>query len=498
MKLPVCLLTCAPLLAAICGIGLLPVAVAGSVEPVGGSRTDSVHTVQEGDTLLGLADRLLDRTDHYTPIRFVEAIRLDNGLEGDFLRLGQTLRLTLSSGPASPVRVLPPPDEVRGIYVNASVAGSERVVELARQLREVGGNAVVFDIKDRPGMLSYRSAVPLADSIRASAGAPIARPRRLVEMLHREGIYVVARLTCFYDQRLAQRRPDLVPTSRASGEPWRQRGQLCWVDPSLPEVQDYLLAIVDEVAALGVDEIQLDYVRFPTEGNVADAVFSFPDSVSRDQVITRFVKRVHERLPGGYTWAGPRRARSVRLSADVFGIVAWGREADLKATGQRVADMLRHLDVVSPMLYPSHFYGHFEGMDVPAAYPYYFLYQGCRSLLPFARRNGVAIRPWVQAFPYRVESFDRDYIAEQIRGAEDGGAQGWLLWNSAMQYELGLGAIDDVVNGGVEAGSGRWLRHPAAPDDPALGAADAGSKEPEQSKPSTAGESAAPLPAGGS
>lgn len=464
MKLLISLLTCAPLAAAISGIGLVPVAVDGTVEagaePAAGSRIDSVHTVRDGDTLLGIANRLLDRTNHYTPIRFVEAIRLANDLNGDVLRPGQTLRLTLSSGAVTPAPELPAPDEIRGIYVKATVAGSERVFELVRQLREVGGNAVVFDIKERTGLLSYRSAVPLADSVGASASAPIQRPHRLVEMLHREGIYVVARLTCFYDQHLAQRRPDLAPTSRASGEPWRQRGQLCWVDPSLPEVQDYLLAIVDEVAALGVDEIQLDYVRFPTEGNVADAVFSFPDSVGRDQVITWFVERVHDRLPGGYTWAGPRRGRSVRLSADVFGIVAWGHEADRRATGQSVADMLRHLDVVSPMLYPSHFYGHFEGMDVPAAYPYYLLYKGCRSLLPFARRNGVAVRPWVQAFPYRVESFDREYIAEQIRGAEAGGAQGWLLWNSAMQYELGLGAIDDVVNGGLEAGSGRWLRRP--------------------------------------
>ena len=205
---------------------------------------------------------------------------------------------------------------------------------------------------------------------------------------------------------------------------------------------------------MGVDEIQQDYVRFPTEGDVEDAVFSFPDSLTREGVITGFIRRVRDRLKGS----------PIRLSADVFGIVAWGREVDKQATGQSISDLLDYLDVVSPMLYPSHFYGSFEGMDIPAEYPYYFLFEGCRSLRRFVDGRDVIIRPWIQAFTYRVDNFDSGYVAEQIRGAESGGGRGWLLWNSAMRYSLGLQAIDAVVNGdGAVAGSdvnGRWKRKP--------------------------------------
>ena len=418
-------------------------------------QRDTVLTVRDGDTLLRIADRLLEKTDYYTRFQFVDAMRRANALEDDVLRPGQNLLVSLSDGIVDSPQQIPTMENVRGIYVNATVAGSARILKLTSELKKVGGNTVVFDIKDRPGDLSYASKIPLARRIEADASAPIDRPQRLVDRLHAEGIYVVARLTCFYDERLAQKCPDLAPKSLETGTPWLQRGKLRWVDPGLPAVQEYLLAIVDEVAGLGVDEIQLDYVRFPTEGNVEDAVFSSAGSASKDRVITDFLRQVHDRLEGS----------EIRLSADVFGIVAWGREADKLATGQSVRDMLEYVDVVSPMLYPSHFYGSFEGMEIPSAYPYYFLYQGCLSLRRQAEHHGVVVRPWIQAFPYRVADFDSDYIVEQIRGADDGGARGWLLWNSSMHYGLGLEAIDTVVNGPMEtpsgtATSGRWKRTP--------------------------------------
>ena len=137
----------------------------------------------------------------------------------------------------------------------------------------------------------------------------------------------------------------------------------------------------------------------------------------------------------------------VLLSADIFGVAAWGREADRRTIGQHLPDLLPHLDVVSPMLYPSHFEDGFERIDRPVDYPYYFLLQGCQRLQKMAEANDVKVRPWIQAFDYRVTRFDSVYLTEQMHGAEDGGARGWLLWNPASVYEVGFAAIKNFTDG---------------------------------------------------
>jgi hypothetical protein len=305
-------------------------------------------------------------------------------------------------------------------------------------LLAAGGNTIVLDIKDRPGDLSYASNLPLAIAIGASANAPIADPAALVQLLHRRGIFAVARISCFYDERLAAARPDLVPHAGGAEELWRERGRLAWLDPSLPEVQQYILDLAQEVAAFGVDEIQLDYVRFPTAGRVEEAVFAFDEqSISKAEIITTFVRRVRESLEG----------TRVRLSADIFGVIAWERQADLARTGQDLVALLPYLDVVSPMLYPSHFYPGFDDVVNPAAHPYYFVNRGCERLRQLAAAYGVEVRPWLQAFPYRVPSMDHTYITEQIAAAEDGGARGWLLWHPSADYGLALGAIGRYQHG---------------------------------------------------
>ena len=347
--------------------------------------------------------------------------------------------LILALGPGGPVLAEHEDREPRrGIYASAGVAGAAGFLDLADSLVALGGNTIVFDIKDQPGELSYLSRVPLAIEIGASRGASIADPAGLVAQLEARGIYTVARISCFYDLQLASARPDLVPHTRGEMELWRERGRLAWLDPSLPEVQQYVLDLVREVAAFGVDEIQLDYVRFPTAGRVDEAVFAFDErESSKREIITEFVGRVRQILTG----------TEVRLSADLFGVVAWKRDADINRTGQDLAALLPYLDVVSPMLYPSHFYPGFDDVVNPVEHPYYFVNQGCERLRQLAAAHGVEVRPWLQAFPYRVSNIDRTYLTEQIAAAEDGGAHGWLLWQSSADYSLALEAIGHYRRG---------------------------------------------------
>ena len=333
---------------------------------------------------------------------------------------------------------LPADSERRGIYVSAQVVGGPEFADLADSLMAVGGNTIVFDIKDQPGELNYLSTVPLALEIGASHKATMVDPMGLVRILQERGIYTVARISCFYDEHLAKSRPDLVPHARGGQGLWRERGHLAWVDPSLPEVQWYVLDLVSEAAGFGVDEIQLDYVRFPTGGKVEEAVFAVDGlNVSKREVITAFVRQVRRTLIG----------TGVRLSADIFGIVAWRRDVDLDRTGQDLMSILPYLDVVSPMLYPSHFFPGFDDVVNPVEHPYYFVHQGCKRILQIATNHGVQVRPWLQAFPYRIPNLDRTYITEQIAAAEDAGTNGWLLWHPSGDYKLALTAIGDYRHG---------------------------------------------------
>ena len=398
-----------------------------------GDGQDTTIVVRRGESLLGIAARLLPATDFYTTGELAEGIRTASGMENDRLIPGQTLRVPLNSGDRG--RIATDGTEVRGLYVTARVAGSSRILALADSLIAVGGNTIVFDIKDRQGDLSYPSRIPLALATQVDSLAPIRRPRVLVRLLHQRRLHVVARLTCFYDERLAAVRPELRPRSLAGdGAPWGKG----WLDPSLPQVQDYLLEIVSEVARFGVDEIQLDYVRFPTEGDLADAQFDFDTwHRAKHDVITEFVARTRGRLID----------TNVLLAADLFGVAAWGREADLRRLGQKLPDLLPLLDVASPMLYPSHFYGPFLGVERPADYPYYLVSAGLRRLQPLAEAHGVDVRPWLQAFPYRITDFDAGYVTEQIHATRDAGANGWMLWHPANRFDVALEAMQRMHGG---------------------------------------------------
>ncbi len=409
-----------------------------AVTPVTG---DTSVVVRRGQSLLGIAASLLEASDHHTTSELAVAMRSLNELQSDRLMPGQVLQIPLrqlSDTPELPRIVDPRP--ARGIYATAAVAGSPRMMTLADSLVAAGGNTIVFDIKDREGDLSYISSAPLALQIQVASLASIRRPAALVDQLHRRGLHVVGRLSCFYDERLAAVRPDLAPRL-SDGQPWESG----WLDPSSTEAQAYLLDIVDEMVAFGVDEVQLDYIRFPTETSADSVVFGFADTLARHTVITDFVRRVRDQLAG----------TGVLLAADVFGVAAWGRSADRDRTGQHLPDLLPLLDVACPMLYPSHFFGNFLGMQNPVDYPYHLVFEGVRRIVPLARAHSVAVRPWIQSFPYRIPDFDQAYVAEQMQGAADAGANGYMLWHPASRYDVGLPAIRQVIDGAVEPGPDR-------------------------------------------
>ena len=185
--------------------------------------------------------------------------------------------------------------EVRAIYLTGLMAGSDHGLRIIRHWREVGGNAVVFDIKDSDGSVNIPFENPLVGSITS----PFHDLPKFMRFLHSQNMHAIARVAIFRDERLVETHPELAVKSHKTGQPWRENGKLVWTDPSQPKVQEYDIALAKKAAEAGADEVQFDYVRFPAEGDQKDASFVFqtehPDW-HRSDVIADFLKHAYAEL----------------------------------------------------------------------------------------------------------------------------------------------------------------------------------------------------------
>jgi len=387
---------------------------------------DKVHTVSKGDSVEALARRYLSQTAFMTSAELASAIRGANGLSlGKVLEPGQQVVIPgFESTPIVEKPVLIPKDlEMHGIYLTGWTAGSTKGLELIRRWREAGGNAVVFDAKDFDGLVNVPFSHPLVPK---QPHILIHNLPKFARFLHSLGLHAIARIALFRDEYLVQQHPELAVRSRRSGQPWRENGKLVWTDPSRPEVQEYNLALARMVASSGVDEVQFDYVRFPAEGDQKDARFAFesahPDW-ERSDVISAFLSRAYSEL----------HPLSVLVSLDVFGVMAWQREIDLDHTGQDIPAMARHCDILSPMIYPSHFFG-MDGYARPGEAPEHFIGASMERFHEITAQTGVVLRPWLQAFAWRTPSYSPAYILTQVSVAKRKDGVGFLFWNARNDY----------------------------------------------------------------
>ena len=311
----------------------------------------------------------------------------------------------------------------RAVYLSTFGIGHKGLRTQALELiRTTELNAVVIDVKGDRGLVSYRSAVPLATEIGAQAVITISDPSALLAELKQKGIYAIARIVVFKDTPLAEHRRDLAVKAGAD-RVWRDREGQAWADPFRREVWEYNIALAVEAAAHGFDEIQFDYVRFPDAEGLAYAQPS--TATNRVRAIEGFLAEARRRLV----------PHNVFLAADVFGYVCWNLTDT--GIGQTLEALVTHLDYVSPMLYPSSFQFGIPGYRHPVSHPYEIV----SLTLGRARdRTGlppVRFRPWLQAF--RDYAFDRrafgaTEIRAQIDAAERFGSSGWMLWNPRNVY----------------------------------------------------------------
>jgi len=386
---------------------------------------NKLHRVAKGESLAGVVHHYLPLTKFMTGSELERAIRSANPeIRGSWPKPGSEIVIPSYREYWTEKPVLVAKDfEVRAVYLTGAMAGSAKGLEIIRKWRAAGGNSVVFDMKDSDGSLSVETALRLAPEQKSY---PIRNLPKLTGFLHAEGMHVIARIAIFRDEMLATRHPELAVQSRRSGGAWRENGKLVWADSSNTKVWEYNIGLAKFAAEHGADEVQFDYVRFPAEGEQKDAKFLFetehPDW-TRAVAITTFLKQAQAELkPSG-----------VLLSVDVFGVMAWERPVDLAHTGQDIAQMAKYCDVMSPMIYPSHFFG-MDGYRFPGDAPEHFIGESMERFQMVTADSGVVLRPWLQAFGWKTRSYSAEYVRIQVAVSRAHGADGFLFWNANNDY----------------------------------------------------------------
>ena len=328
--------------------------------------------------------------------------------------------------------------EVRGLYVSFfAVAHDGLWGGIKEKLTTTEANAVVIDVKGDRGYIAYKSQVPLALQVGANETTTINNVDALMSDLKKNAIYTIARIVVFKDNRLGRNRPDLAVKSSATGGLWIDGEGLAWVDPFREEVWDYNIAIAKEAVRNGFDEVQFDYIRFPTDpqagSSVGAAVFSRPSTqVNRLQAIEGFLARASAEI----------RGMGAKLSVDTFGYTTW-RDDDM-GIGQRIENIAKYVDYISPMVYPSTYS---DGLPmVPSyadavAYPYEIVFYSLEKAQKRLAGTGARLRAWLQYYDDYPWASGRPYrereVNAQKKAAADAGTPGWLLWDPFVRYDKG-------------------------------------------------------------
>jgi hypothetical protein len=308
----------------------------------------------------------------------------------------------------------------RAIYTSMHYI-NRNLDSLIKQINDSELNSIVIDMKDDNGLILFDSKNTTAREINAiRARADISR---ILKELKDNDIYTIARMVTFKDRALFLGYSNRYAIRDVRNKaPWRGTEGEFWVDPHSEFVQNYNVSLAKEIQDLGFDEIQFDYVRFPSDGAVANCLFPFrkqPDTY-RSEVITDFVRLAKKNL-------------TVPVSVDIYGFNSWYHFGN--SIGQDMEELSAYVDVICPMVYPSHFGSRFYSKYPHDIRPYRIVLDGGFRAIALAD-SSVSIRPYLQAFNMMSPTWSPQYILHQINGARESNNDGYTFWNAHVNYKM--------------------------------------------------------------
>lgn len=392
------------------------------------------------DTVLNQLSFLKGNTSANEPAWLLE-IGTANGLK---LATFSDNRLTLANNPLDLPLTKFQPDQAKqerlrlasgkfGIYLRSDHARGKALDGYLQFMKKYGFNALVVDFKDDSGYITYDTQLSLpyeAGAVRAGINI-----KEFIQKTRENGIYVIGRVVVFQDPKLHRfRKYKYAVWNKVTNAPWSTREY--WVDPFCDEVWDYNLAIAVELQSLGVDEIQFDYIRFPTDGDIGNATFRYrPAGADKTDALESFLAKARERL-------------TIPISTDLYGFNCWSRVDSVN--GQNLEMITNYVDVICPMFYPSHFMKSFmPGVE--------YLERARRIYSDGSKRafiiagNQAIIRPYVQAFllggetKMAPETYQK-YLQNQLEGVAAGPTPGFTLWNYANKFFMVAKPVAEYLN----------------------------------------------------
>ena len=342
------------------------------------------------------------------------------------------------------------PKPLKAIYMTSCVAGTISFRnDLVKLIDDTELNSVIIDIKDYTGRLSF---VPKNEELKKYVSNKCMAPdmESFIDFLHSKNIYVMGRVTVFQDPFYVSLHPESAVKRASDGGIWNDRKGISYIDPSSKEAWNHVLAIATSSYAIGFDEINFDYIRFPSDGNMKDINFPHSGDMKKSDVIENFFAYLKENL----------KDTGIVTSADLFGMVTVNHD-DLNI-GQVLEKGLPYFDYIAPMVYPSHFPETFNGWQDPNKYPYELIKytmdkavaRTIATTTPIKTIGSVLfststpvlytkdsydkdkIRPWLQDFDYGG-IYDVKEVKAQIQATYDAGLSGWMLWAPSNRYTVG-------------------------------------------------------------
>jgi len=323
------------------------------------------------------------------------------------------------------------PDPVKGVYMTSWIASAAYLRNpLVNLIQKTELNSVVIDIKDYSGRIVF----PVTDpQLKAYGSEQVRVPdmQSFIQSLHQKGIYVIGRVAVFQDAYFVKYRPDLAVKNKAGTQVWKDRKGISWIDAGSKEYWDYIVLLAKQAHDIGFDEINFDYIRFPSDGNMEDISYPFSSTTPKSEVLKSFFAYLHDHL----------KDTGLVTSADLFGQTTIATN-DM-GIGQVFVNALPYFDYVDPMVYPSHFGPGVFGYQNPEAHPYDMVYRSMKSGV--AREKDLAsttgetlavLRPWLQDFGLH-QDYGPTEIKDQIQATYDDGLSSWLLWSASNKYTEG-------------------------------------------------------------
>ena len=327
------------------------------------------------------------------------------------------------------------PESVKTIYMTSWVAGTpsirKRVIDL---IAETEINSVIIDIKDDTGKVSFKGNDPYIKEL-GSYENRIGDIRELIDIFHKMDVYVIGRIAVFQDPYLTKAWPSEAVKFKSTGGVWEDRKGISWVDAGSEKVWEYTSRLAIDAYNQGFDEINFDYVRFPTDGKMNDMSFPYSEGKDKSIVLENFFIYIHDKMIEA----------EIPHSADVFGMVAVANDGI--GIGQVLEKIVPYVDYIAPMVYPSHFAYNFKGLGDPNEDPYGVIFHSMsdakQKLLDAQALETTEegkmkydvdkLRPWLQDFDYGAD-YDAADVRAQIQATYDVGLDSWMMWDPSNKY----------------------------------------------------------------